>query len=177
MATVIWLFTAITIHVVSILTVFPLRQVVLAVLGAAAAAEDQQADDATYVSTYAAHPYPLAYTAGYPYTTTYNAAYHAPAVYNAAYSPLAYSGVYHGYTTPLVHSLKKRSVSDDEDQQADDATFVSTYAGHPYPLAYTAGYPYRPVAYAATVGLNTPASTAPLAYAAHVGYPYHYGYF
>ena len=75
---------------------FPLRQVVLAVLGAAAAAEDQQADDATYVSTYAAHPYPLTYTAGYPYATTYNAAYHVPTTYTTT-NAAVYSGFPAGY--------------------------------------------------------------------------------
>ena len=53
-------------------------------------AEDQQSDEATYVSTYAAHPYPLTYTAGYPYTT-YSA---ATAVYSAANSAVTYSAGY-----------------------------------------------------------------------------------
>ncbi|XP_037085640.1 uncharacterized protein LOC119106147 [Pollicipes pollicipes] len=110
--------------------------VVLAVLGAAAAAEDQKADDATLYSTYAAHP--LGYTAGYPYAlnthpTVYNSAYRVPTTY-------AYNGfsAYNGYT-PIVHSLKKRDTAE-ADQKADDATLISTYAAHP--VGYTAGYPY-----------------------------------
>ncbi|KAF0307612.1 hypothetical protein FJT64_021072 [Amphibalanus amphitrite] len=146
--------------------------VVLAVLGTAAAmeirkAEDQKAEDA--------HPYPRpSFPLTYPSSRVpfvADAGYHAPAVYSAGYSPLAYNGfyngVYHGYTAPVVHSLKKRDVSDAEGQQADEATYVSTYAAHPYsPLTYTAGYPYRAVTYSG-LSMRPPAysSRAPLVYA------------
>ena len=182
--------------------VLALLQVLLAVLGAAAAADDQKAEDATFVSTYAAHPYPLTYTAGYPYNAYPAAAAYRPSVYSAAYgaayNPLAYHGLYNGvynsYAAPVVHSLKKRdTAAAEDDQQADESLFhASAYAAHPYSLGYTAGYPYNaysagynvpsvynagynvPSVYSAapvyrSYGLQTPASTAPLAYA---GLPY-----
>ncbi|KAF0307614.1 hypothetical protein FJT64_021076 [Amphibalanus amphitrite] len=142
------------------------------------AEEDQKAEDATYVSTYAAHPYPLTYSAGYPYTY--------PTVYSAGYSPLAYhgctfgihgctvyNGVYHSLTVPVVHSIKKRDVSDAEDQQADEATYVSTYAAHPYPLTYSAGYTYNynPTVYRAPAVYTTASTAFPYS---GFGYPYRY---
>ena len=98
--------------------------------------EDQEAKDATIVSTYAAHPYPLTYTTGFPYN-----AYNAPAFYSAGYTPLAYHGctglhgctVYPGYTAPLVHSLKKRDTAAAEDQEAEEAVTYSPVAAHSYP--------------------------------------------
>ena len=110
---------------------------------------DLQADDATYVSTYANHHLPLTYTAGYPAHTAYS----APTFYNS-YNPLAYhncNGVhgctvypaFHGYTAPVVHSIKKRDTATAEaDQEGSDATYVSTYAAHPF-NGY-AGYGYQP---------------------------------
>ena len=148
--------------------------------------EDQKADDATYVSTYAANTYPLTYTAGYPFT------YPAATVYNAGYAPLSYhgcafgvhgctvyNGVYHGYTAPVVHSLKKRDLtSAEEDQQGEEATYVSTYAAHPYPLTYTAGYPYTTYSAAyPTPALYSAANTAVTYNTGYrFGYPYRYFY-
>ena len=134
--------------------------------------EDQKADEATLVSTYPAHTYPFTYTAGYPYTYT------TPAVYRAGYTPLTYSGlynsVYHGYTSPVIHSLKKRDTAAvEEDQKSDEATFYSTYAAHPY--TYTAGYPYTySAAYQKPVVYSAAAPAVTYSGFPYSGFPYTY---
>ena len=143
------------------------RQVVLSVLvAAAAAAEDQEAKDATFYSTLA-NPYARTYTTGYPYTYS---AYSAPPVYSSAYPALAYSRLGQSYRAPLVHSLKKRDTEVAEDQEAD-SSYV-TYANH-HPVTYTASYPSTYSAYSAPAVYSSAYSAAPLAYSSLYNSAFH----